>query len=547
MKRQIVLSVGLLILFCPFTFAQYGIFDQVADWGGEEFPPQQGNMKIPGSVEVTGTGASASYVILGNGNDIWGTSDEGFFVYTNRSGSWRLSAKVYWEVPGPDAWAKAGIMMRENGADPASRHYWIELRGADFGDRVDAQWRPETGGESFGSDAINEEDGTTDVRDQGDGVYFRITRYAGINLVSSEYSYDGSEWFFAHSMTMEFPDEIAWGLAITSHTDDDFLSEATISEVVLEEVQEVVSVTRELDASSFVPGQTINVTLNLFNPTSEPLQTTFTETFPEAFTVSNISNGGSASGNTITWEYAAPSTDSTLSYQLTVPDDYDPSVLGYSAQWTGTTGSLEFVGDNFLFMITVGVGEELFSFDFEDADQVDQWTDLAGFWDIEGGLFYEWEDADGPLVTLTGDPTLTDVAVSVQGMGLVADADWGIVFRATDIGNFYSWQFVNGTLALLSYVNGTRSDPVLYSETYAEELNVWQDFMVIVKGNVIHCYFNGELKTIVEDDNLTAGQVGLFGWVNSGSTVEENGFIAFENFVVSTVGEPTGVADWSLY
>lgn len=198
-------------------------------------------------------------------------------------------------------------------------------------------------------------------------------------------------------------------------------------------------------------------------------------------------------------------------------------------------------------MITVGVGEELFSFDFEDADQVDQWTDLAGFWDIEGGLFYEWEDADGPLVTLTGDPTLTDVAVSVQGMGLVADADWGIVFRATDIGNFYSWQFVNGTLALLSYVNGTRSDPVLYSETYAEELNVWQDFMVIVKGNVIHCYFNGELKTIVEDDNLTAGQVGLFGWVNSGSTVEENGFIAFENFVVSTVGEPTGVADWSLY
>ena len=56
-------------------------------------------MKIPGSVEVTGTGASASYVILGNGNDIWGTSDEGFFVYTNRSGSWRLSAKVYWKSP----------------------------------------------------------------------------------------------------------------------------------------------------------------------------------------------------------------------------------------------------------------------------------------------------------------------------------------------------------------------------------------------------------------------------------------------------------------
>lgn len=544
MKKGTVIFLAMLLFACPFASAQLGIFDQTADWGGPDSPPQRGNFKAEGEVEVTGTGANAVYTMRGNGDDIWDNNDEGFFVYTDLSGSWRLSAKVYWEFTGTNDWSKIGVMMRENGSAADSRHYWIELRGASFGDRVDAQWRLNTGGSS-GNVQIFEEDGTTPVSDQGDGVYLRITRYAEIDMVQSEFSYDGSEWFFAHSQTMEFPDQIAWGLAITSHVDDDVLVEATVSEVVLEQVENVVATTRSFDATRFLPGQSINVTLNLFNPSGEAIDIELIETVPTGITVSDISNGGTVSGDTITWTHSVPSGSSTLTYVANVPADYDPSVSGYTAFWSGTDGTLDVVGQDTLFMITVSVGDEIFSFDFENAAQVDEWEDLAGFWDIEGGQFIEFLDAGGPLVTLTGDADLADVAISVQGMGLVGDADWGIVFRATDLSNFYSWQFVNGTLSLILYNAGARS--TLFDMAFAEELNVWQDFLVIVQGNVIHLYFNGEIIAIVEDDSHAAGQVGLFGWVNAGSAVGDTGGIAFDNFVVSSVAGATPVAHWSLY
>ena len=282
--KHIVLTIGVLLFVCSFASAQYGIFDKTADWGGPDSPPQRGNIKVEGSVTVEGSGDSAVYTILGNGDDIWDNNDEGFFVYTERSGSWRLSGKVYWIAPGSNDWSKIGVMMRETGDDAESRHYWTELRGASYGDRVDAQWRMTTGGSS-GNAQIFEEDGSTAVADPGDGIYLRISRFAELDLVMSEYSYDGEEWFFSHSQTMEFPDEIAWGLAITSHVDDEYLVEATVSDVVLEKIQSVISIKRSIDASRFVPGQTISVSLDVFNPSSDTIDVELTETPPAAFTV----------------------------------------------------------------------------------------------------------------------------------------------------------------------------------------------------------------------------------------------------------------------
>lgn len=172
-------------------------------------------------------------------------------------------------------------------------------------------------------------------------------------------------------------------------------------------------------------------------------------------------------------------------------------------------------------------------FDFENKNQFDQWENLAGYWDIDAGYYYEMDDANGPLVTLTGDATLTDYTIGVKAMGLAADADWGIVFRATDLSNFYSWQFCNANLYLLKYVGGTRT--TIYNVALAEKLNEWQDFKVVVKGNTFECYYNGELKTTATDNDLASGRVGLFGWVNSGSDIGENfGYIAFDNFYVTT-------------
>lgn len=68
-------------------YAQYGIFDKTADWGGTNSPPQRGTYKVPGSV----TFANGVYTLQGNGDDIWDNNDEGFFVYTEKSGSWKAA------------------------------------------------------------------------------------------------------------------------------------------------------------------------------------------------------------------------------------------------------------------------------------------------------------------------------------------------------------------------------------------------------------------------------------------------------------------------
>lgn len=96
------------------ALAQYGIFDQTADW------ELRGAQKIPGSVSFSDN----TYTMKGNGDDIWDNSDEGFFVYTEKTGSWALSGKVQWNDRGGDnEWAKIGVMLRENGDSATSRHY----------------------------------------------------------------------------------------------------------------------------------------------------------------------------------------------------------------------------------------------------------------------------------------------------------------------------------------------------------------------------------------------------------------------------------------
>ncbi|MFB3788647.1 MAG: hypothetical protein ACE15F_20000 [bacterium] len=547
--KGMILFMTLCVMVLP-GYAQYGIFDKTADWGGTDSPPQRGSFKVPGSVTIAGSGAGAVYDLQGNGDDIWDNNDEGFFVYTEKAGSWRLTAKVQWIYNGGgNEWAKAGVMMRETGNSATSRHYWIELRAgtSSTGDRTDTQWRTTTGSTSLNTQIL--ENGA-DVADPGDGLYLRITRYAEIDLVVSEYSVDGTNWVVAHSMIMDFPDSIAWGLAITNHNDVDDLAEATLSNVSLEQVEgNPFTVTRSMSAKTFAPGQTITTTLKIQNMASAASNVTITETPPAGFAISEISNGGTESGGVISWSLSASPGETLLTYKVTVPASYDPKVSGYRAQWSGTDGVLNIFGTTSMFLVDVSVGETLFSFDFENANQLDQWEDLAGVFDIANGQFFEIDDAGGPLVTLTGDPTLTDVAVTVKGMGLVADADWGIVVRCTDLGNMYSWQFVNGYLRVLSYVGGTRTEPLGVDITYAEELNVWREFTLIVKGNVLYAFFDGVCQGVVVDDNLTEGQVGLFGWVNSGTDLSNvPGGIAFDDFVVSKVGgAPVGVEQWSLY
>ncbi|MBN2327859.1 MAG: hypothetical protein JXR73_11955 [Candidatus Omnitrophica bacterium] len=551
MKRGIVFFVGLsfaLMLAGSPAFAQYGIFDNAVDWYSPDNP--RGNTKIAGELYVD----DGEYDILGNGDDIWNNDDEGFFVYSEKPGSWRLSARVFWLFPGGNEWAKIGVMIREKPDNVSSRFYWISLRGQDNGDQVHTQWRPvESAGCSSSQAYEDPPDNTVVVQATGDGVWLRVTRIADINLFLTEYSYDGAEWFTAHSATLEgWADTVAYGLAVTNHDDNDVLAEALVDNVVLEETPAIVNITRSLNAKTFEPGQQVNAVLDLFYTGSAAKDTTITETLPPGFTASEISDGGTESGGIITWSLSLPPGPSQLSYTATAAVDYDPSSIGYAAVWNGEEETAPEEKPNpiggastIYYYHNIAVGDEIFSFDFSDAAQADEWEDWAGTWGVENGTFVEYDDADGPLVSVTGDPGLTDIAITVDAMGLVGDADWGLVFRATDIGNFYSWQFCNGGLYYLMYSGGSRTEP--FTPDYPEVLNEWQKFQVILKGNVFYLLFNDEIQGVIEDDTHAAGQVGFFGWINSGSDIGDAGGIAYDNFVVSEVVESTDIDQWPLY
>ncbi len=146
-------------------------------------------------------------------------------MYKELSGPNSISAKVKWisakgDSNGGNSWGKIGVMIREKGDLPESKHYWIEMRCGDgdpaLGDRTDAQWR-ETEAADSGNAQIFKKDGTSDIFSP-DGVWYKVTRYPD-NVFVSEYSMNGVSWTFANTKTIPMADTVAYGLIITSHVE----------------------------------------------------------------------------------------------------------------------------------------------------------------------------------------------------------------------------------------------------------------------------------------------------------------------------------------
>ncbi len=225
-KRIIWIAV-LCVISAP-VFAQ-SVFDKTADWTLEGAD----NVKAEGNVEF----ADGVYTLQGNGNDIWGNADEGFYAYTEKSGSWSISAKIDWNDTGTNDWSKIGVMIRDNGELPESRHYSVLARGGPDGaqDGTYVQMRQQEGQASRGLDAYI--DGA--IAPSAGGIYVRVSRYEPMDLFWTEVSFDGNEWRHVHTNVLDFEDPISVGVAITSHTGDDLLVEGTAEDVVIEEVTEV--------------------------------------------------------------------------------------------------------------------------------------------------------------------------------------------------------------------------------------------------------------------------------------------------------------------
>ena len=141
---------------------------------------------------------------------------------------------------------------------------------------------------------------------------------------------------------------------------------------------------------------------------------------------------------------------------------------------------------------------------------IDDWTVFSGIWTVEDGVLHQ-DEMGGPKVIVWDIPgELTDFTITVKARALTGDADWGLAFHAIDAQNHYSWQWVNGHLAFVSYVNGARSED--WTQDKPMEMNTWQDFKVVADGTSYELHWKGDNITTFEHKALTDGKVGLFTW-----------------------------------
>ncbi|MBD3266470.1 hypothetical protein GF373_07345, partial [bacterium] len=354
MKKTGIWMVGLaLSLLVSPAFGQYGIFDQTADWSG------RGKHKVEGSAEYN----NGVYTLKGNGDDIWDEQDEGFYVYTERSGSWSLQGKVAWvDSGGGNQWAKVGVMIRENAAEPGSRQYWSELRfgtnGSAPGDRADTQWRNFADHRSF-THQLREPNGHP-VRDPGEGLWLRVTRLADRGVVYTHYSHDGVDWTLADHQIMPMQDSVAYGLAISNHEDNQQLAEAIVTDVTLTQavVEDVPTVMAKRQVKYWQHRhKPANVELN-FKAGVVNESVTVVETPPAGWEIDQVSHDGVVDNGSVTWTLGADELTNgaaQLSYSLFATNE----LVSQEYIFDGVVDNEPVGGDEAMYLLDIAVTRSL--------------------------------------------------------------------------------------------------------------------------------------------------------------------------------------------
>ena len=329
MKQMIVVLFG-LTFFISGAFGQpVGLFDEVADWTIGD-PPT----KFAGEASLDGD----IYTLVGNGNDIWNTEDEGYYLYTEKEGSWTLTAKVLWFDTGSEVDSKAGLMVRSNGAAVNSANFMWRLRGNNYApDASGAQWRL-TDGATSASYVFTDDEGNNIGDLDFDGLWARIAYNAPLGVCFAWYSTDGSNWHYGHSVAADLGQNPAYGLVITSHSDDEVAVEANFSDVTLEEGAPTAA-KRVLPTERIKGNDLVDIKIEVGNPSSSNQAITIVENVPDGWAITDISDGGTLEGGVITWDLDAPPGLTTLSYKGT--PEIDASIF-----WTGTVNDGELTGDN---------------------------------------------------------------------------------------------------------------------------------------------------------------------------------------------------------
>lgn len=181
-----------------------------------------------GAVDLTGETCELNGVfeVSASGADIWGTRDEFHFVYQEISADAEIVVRVN-SLESTNAWAKAGIMMRNGTADNAAM-ILLSLSPNPNGLRLGytLQDRPFDGA-SMNSAQNNI--GPEPIVDYP--FYLRLVREG--NTFSGYGSITNGNWSLLGSKTVSMNETILLGMATTSHNNQE-LTTASYSEVNIE-------------------------------------------------------------------------------------------------------------------------------------------------------------------------------------------------------------------------------------------------------------------------------------------------------------------------
>ncbi len=157
------------------------------------------DVSTPGATGLT-TVSGGTWTVVGAGADIWGTADECEFVSMPVTGDVSITARVESET-NTNAWAKAGVMLRESTAT-GSRHAYTcvtSMQGTAFQRRLTADG-PSTHTGGPGKPAP---------------YWVRLERI-GTTCIGSV-SPDGATWTEIRRETIAMSSQARVGLAVTSH------------------------------------------------------------------------------------------------------------------------------------------------------------------------------------------------------------------------------------------------------------------------------------------------------------------------------------------
>lgn len=219
-KTALTIAISLLILFTGTLSAQNNSQIPVQKTRKikllktEDFKHTDvGNPAIAGTVTVSQGG----FDINAGGADVWGVKDEFNFVYIEKTGDFDFAVRIE-SLTATHQYTKAGLMARED-LTPGSRHIYFQVfpnnipRNKNNGG-FEYQYRQITDGDMKAIYPLRSE-GIPDFPVTFPNTWIRLKRIG--NKFTGYSSIDGRSWKEYTTFTLDLPEKVYLGAAVTSH------------------------------------------------------------------------------------------------------------------------------------------------------------------------------------------------------------------------------------------------------------------------------------------------------------------------------------------